>query len=80
MNGYMSWRSSYTRREPMDRPLWDRAGGDPADAPDAVTGRDRWRLALDAVEMAPAALRNSPPSLTACWKTSTERNCEKCGS
>ena len=36
---------------PMDRLLWDRAGGDPADAPDAATGRDRWHLALDAVEM-----------------------------
>ena len=36
---------------PMDRRLWDRAGGNPADAPDATTGRDRWHLAVSAVEM-----------------------------
>ena len=35
---------------PMNRQLWDRAGGNLADAPDATTGRDRWYLALDAVE------------------------------
>ncbi len=34
---------------PMDRNLWARAGGDPADLPDARTPRERWRLAADAI-------------------------------
>ena len=36
-------------RGPMDQNLWVRAGGDPADLPEAPTPRERWRLAADAV-------------------------------
>ena len=58
---------------PMDRRLWDRAGGDPADAPDTVTGRDRWRLALDAVEM---GTRGAPElaNLIDCMLEDFDRN------
>ena len=34
---------------PMDRNLWARSGGDPADLPDAPTARARWDLALEAI-------------------------------
>ena len=34
---------------PMDRNLWARSGGDPADLPEAPTPRERWRLAADAI-------------------------------
>ena len=36
-------------RGPMDRNLWVRAGGDPADLPEAPTPRERWGLAAGAV-------------------------------
>jgi hypothetical protein len=36
-------------RGPMDRNLWVRAGGDPADLPEAPTPRERWSLAADAI-------------------------------
>ena len=34
---------------PMDRNLWARAGGDPADLPEAPTPRERWSLAAHAI-------------------------------
>ena len=34
---------------PMDRNLWPRSGGAPADLPEAPTPRERWRLASDAI-------------------------------
>ena len=34
---------------PMDRNLWARSGGDPADLPEAPTPRERWSLAADAI-------------------------------
>ncbi len=36
-------------RGPMDRNLWSRSGGDPADLPEAPTPRERWRLASEAI-------------------------------
>jgi hypothetical protein len=33
---------------PTDNALWERAGGQDADVPDASTGRLRWGMALDA--------------------------------
>ena len=36
-------------RGPMDRSLWARSGGDPADLPEAPTPREQWRLAADAI-------------------------------
>ena len=36
-------------RGPMDRNLWARSGGDPADLPDAPTPRERWSLAAEAI-------------------------------
>ncbi|MDQ3933615.1 MAG: effector-associated domain EAD1-containing protein [Actinomycetota bacterium] len=35
---------------PAQRTLWERAGGKEADLPDGVSGRERWRNALRAVE------------------------------
>ena len=34
---------------PMDRNLWARSGGDPADLPEAPTPRERWSLAAQAI-------------------------------
>ena len=34
---------------PMDRNLWARSGGDPADLPEAPTPRERWSLAAHAI-------------------------------
>ena len=34
---------------PMDRNLWARSGGDPADLPEAPTPRERWSLAAGAI-------------------------------
>ena len=36
-------------RGPMDRSLWARSGGDPADLSEAPTPRERWSLAADAI-------------------------------
>lgn len=36
-------------RGPSDRAIWERAGGRPADLPDAATPRHRWGLALSAI-------------------------------
>ena len=44
-------------RGPMDRNLWARSGGDPADLPEAPTPRERWRLASDAIA---AGARGAP--------------------
>lgn len=43
---------------PADGAVWERAGGDPADLPDASTPRKRWGLALHAVE---AGHTGAPP-------------------
>ena len=48
-------------RGPMDRNLWARSGGDPADLPEAPTPRERWRLASDAI----AAGARGAPELSA---------------
>ena len=37
-------------RGPSDRAIWERAGGLPADLPDAATPRHRWGLALSAIQ------------------------------
>ena len=46
---------------PMDRSLWARSGGDPADLPEAPTPREQWRLASDAI----AAGARGAPELSA---------------
>ncbi len=46
---------------PMDRNLWERSGGDPADLPEAPTPRERWRLAADAI----ATRARGAPALSA---------------
>ena len=46
---------------PMDRNLWARSGGEPADLPEASTARERWRLASDAI----AAGARGAPELSA---------------
>ena len=48
-------------RGPMDKNLWARSGGDPADLPEAPTPRERWTLASDAI----AAGARGAPALSA---------------
>ena len=48
-------------RGPMDRNLWARSGGDPADLPEAPTPRERWSLAADAI----ATRARGAPALSA---------------